>query len=112
MVEQQEWKEFNIMPGMTTWIDMPKSYKNAYKRHQEKINIKKKKKKTKIEKIQQIVQKKLTPAQLEQAMKVMESSDIKVDSHLSNMLDDKFFTQMNEGITHKKELRIFFLFVM
>ncbi|GAF82785.1 unnamed protein product, partial [marine sediment metagenome] len=29
------YESFNIRPGMSTWVDMPESYKNAYR---EKFN--------------------------------------------------------------------------
>lgn len=103
--DRKEWTEFNIMPGMTAWIDMPVGYKKAYYKHQEKINTKKKKRRKEVEIIQNLSNKKLTPQQIEQVKKSIVENKVNVESEFSNMLDNKFFNELNKGISHKEGLK-------
>jgi glycosyltransferase involved in cell wall biosynthesis len=101
-----KWNEFNVMPGMTTWIDMPPDYKKQYYIYQEKIKKRKDKTRKETEQIKKLTSSKtLTPIQVEQIKKAIKESKVGVDAHLSNMLDEKFFADLNEGISHKDGLK-------
>ena len=101
-----KWNEFNVMPGMTTWIDMPPDYKKQYYIHQEKTKKRKENKRKEAEQIKKLTSSKtLTPIQLEQMKRVIKESKVGVDAHLSNMMDDKFFAELNKDISHKQGLK-------
>lgn len=93
-----DYNEFNIVPGMSTWVDMPSNYKKEYYKHKGKVQKRKEKVRKENKKIEKIVQRNLTPIELEAVKKALKEDSVKIDGHLSNMLDDKFFNKMNKGI--------------
>ena len=102
----KKYTEFNVMPGMSTWIDMPLDYKKQYYIHQEKIKKQKDKKRKEVEQLKKLTpQKTLTPMQIESMKSMIKESKINVDAHFSNMLDEKFFNELNKDIKYKDGLK-------
>lgn len=105
----KKWKDFSIVPGMSTWVDMPDSYKNQYFKYQEKVKKKKESDRKEKRKLKQLTESaksgKMTPVQLQQVKNMIRDSGVSVDSHFSNMMDDKFFRELNDGIDHKDGLK-------
>jgi len=94
----KQWFDFNIVPGMSAWIDMPKDYKDSYYNYQKKVKIFKEKKREDEEKIKKLTTIKLNPQQISKVKNILDNSGIQAESHLSNMLDQKFFNEMNKDI--------------
>ena len=102
----KKWTEFNVMPGMSTWVDMPPDYKKQYYNHQEKIKKYRDNKKREAEQLKKLASKKnITPMQIEELKRMVKESKVDIDGHLSNMLDEKFFEELNRGKSHKEGLK-------
>ena len=99
---QKKWTEFNIHPGMTTWVDMPQQYKNQYFRWEDNVKKKKEKKRKEQESMKKLLKAtNLTPIQVQAAKEQLKNEGVGIPAHLSNMMDERFFKKMNDGIVHK-----------
>ena len=90
-VENKEKMGFNIKPGMSSWVDMPKKYKENYYKFAEKVKVKEAEYEAKIKASRMTTPEAASAAIVNIRKNKKKPMEVRMDQAVANFIDNKYF---------------------